>query len=408
MENVPEAKSKQSTKTGINPVRQHNSNPFSTAITGIKNLFSLNTGTLVATVLFNIGLGILAALTAGIMLAALMAYAVNHAAEVLAGFYSITLSLSPQITDFSAGFSDASIFVTWIIGAALLLCIATVAQAVQTKLATSTAQAQHISFGELFKKSFARILPLLGFMGLAFLAFVVIAIVLGLIASALAMIAIVLGILVAVALFYFGIRLTFTIFAIVEEAMGPIQAIKRSWQITDGHFAETIGILAVGSLIVMLPTGILSALTLTTNGNVSSLIALINSLLALIIGTVTTVAIAERFEQLRQIADGKIKSTEKANIQNYLAIVYVIVASIFVSIITPTQTYTYDTYDIYNNDSYYDDSYYNNTDYNYDDYYNDYNNYLNDTYDSTDYNYNYDEYYDGYEYDYNYDDSTVY
>lgn len=373
MEKQPES----SPKAAGNSKKQYDSNPFTTTLTGIKQLFELNIGTLIATVVFNIGIMIVAALTLFAMMVAIAAFVVNHVSEVSS---FVTYYLPSDVYNFTSGLSDISIYITWVLGFVVILCLGALLQAVQIKLVTASATSQHISFGNLFKYGFKRILPLLGFTGLMLLVVIAICILMGLFVNALGPVSFVIGIIAMIAAFYFGTRIAYTTFAIVEENLGPIQSVKRSWQLTDGHFAETVGIIAASVLIITLPAGIINALSHNAIGGFAAILQIVSSLLSLIIGTIMTAAIAERFQQLRNIKSGKFSAPGKANVQNYLAIVYLIAASAFLAIVTPQPKITTPV-DIYNSDDYYNsgtdytndylDSYYDNN-YN-NDYYNNYN-----------------------------------
>lgn len=384
MEKQPEDSPKPVSKATGSSKKQYDSNPFTTALTGIKRLFELNTGTLIATVVFNIGIMVVTVLALFAMIVATAAFVVNHVSEVSS---FVTYYLPSDVYNFTSGLSDLSIYITWVLGFVVILCLGALLQAVQIKLVTASAAAQHISLGDIFKHSFKRILPLLGFSGLMLLVVIAVCILMGLFANALGPIAVAIGMIGMIAAFYFGVRIAYTTFAIVEENLGPIQSVKRSWELTDGHFAETVGVIATSLVIIVLPTGIISALSINAVGGFATFLQVISGLLGLIIGTIMTAAIAERFQQLRDIKSGKYGAPGKANIQNYLAVVYLIAAYVFLAIVTPQPKMTTPV-DIYNSDNYYNSG----TDYT-DDYYNNYSNdYYNNDYNS-DYNSSSDYYY---------------
>lgn len=48
---------------------------------------------------------------------------------------------------------------------------------------------------------------------------------------------------------YFAIRLTYVIYFLVDQKTGPIEAIKRSWKLTKGHFFSILGLYLVLVLV---------------------------------------------------------------------------------------------------------------------------------------------------------------
>jgi hypothetical protein len=69
-------------------------------------------------------------------------------------------------------------------------------------------------------------------------------------------------VLAMIAVAYFVVRLLFTSQAVMVEGRGTIEAIRRSWRLTQGYFWRTLGLLAVVALIVFfisaVPAGIIT------------------------------------------------------------------------------------------------------------------------------------------------------
>lgn len=316
---------------------QYDSNPFTTTLTGIKKLFRLNANPLIGTVLFNILLGALtiATLLAGFV--ALIAFLMQSNPTLGA---MAARSFPPDALEFFGSISVGSIYATWAICLVLIIFFAALGQAIQIKLVTATATGAAIHFGELLKKSTKSVLPLVGLTALATL--VAIAIVLLFAALFAANAGILLFLLVPALLvlgFYFGVRLAFTSFAIVEEGVGPIASIKRSMALTKGHFAETIGVAAATMVIVFVPTIFLDLLT-TVGGPAGGIFQLISLVVGLIVGTIAIVGAAERFVQLRAVKDGTMQAG-KTHVSNYLAIMAVIVCMIISGMVSNRMNQTY-------------------------------------------------------------------
>jgi uncharacterized membrane protein YidH (DUF202 family) len=295
----------------------YDSNPFTTSITGIKQLFSLNTGPFIASVFFTIGIVILIAITIAAM------------ASALIPFLSELILLPPSGTaDLSSSTNSNSMYATLFIGLALLVGLIALLQSVQIKLASASALGQRISFSKLFAAGFARLLPLLGYFGITLGVMVVVGVLLFILGSALGPITYALAFIAIVALLYVSIRLLFASFSIVEEKQNPIQAIKQSWQLTEGHMAETVGIVAASALIMVVPMVLIDTLSNATTGSAYDILQFIGGLVVMTAGTLTLVATAKRYQQLQMLRAGKAAAPAKPHILNYLAVVFIILAAI--------------------------------------------------------------------------------
>lgn len=295
---------------------QHDSNPFTTTLTGIKKLFRLNANPLIGTVLFSIVLGILTILTIVAGFVALIGFLVQT--DPMLGAMA-QANFPPELSDFMSSMSMGSIYATWAISLALFIFFIALGQAIQFKLVTATAVGSAIHFGELLKKGTKSVLPLVGLTALCVLVFLAIMLLFGAIFAANA--AILLFILVPALVvfgFYFSIRLAFTSFAIVEEGVGPIASIKRSMALTKGHFAETLGVIAATMVIVFVPTIFLDLMS-TVGGAAGGVFQLISLVVSFIVGTIAIVGAAERFVQLRAVKDGTVQAS-KTHASNYAAI----------------------------------------------------------------------------------------
>ncbi|TAJ49339.1 MAG: hypothetical protein EPO52_03425 [Herbiconiux sp.] len=124
--------------------------------------------------------------------------------------------------------------------------------------------------GELWKAAFKRILPLTGWLvliGLALLA--AIAVIVGIVALGAALgsaglvisilVSVVLGLAFVVGAFWIGTKLALVPSVIVLERRGVFASMRRSWQLTTGHFWRTLGVLVLVWLILTFATQILQA-----------------------------------------------------------------------------------------------------------------------------------------------------
>lgn len=304
------------------------SNPFATTQLALKKLFRLNTNTFIGMSAFSLLLVILAILTALAVVVAGLAFAFRHT-----GLYA---SGAAALVDAANSMGDVSIYVTWLIGIPLFIGLIGLLKALQLRLVTATADEKQIGFGATLKQSVGRILPLIGLDALVVLGMAVMGIVLSLLAGAIGLIIIPIIIVAVVAFFYVALRLAFASYAIVDEHLGPIAAIKRSWAISTGHFAEIVGIMATAGLVVLAMELILNILIQAGSGSmaISGLVALLGLLAGATIPTLALTGVAERFAQLRDVRDGK-RTSGQTHVLNYLAVIILIIVSIVTASVSP-------------------------------------------------------------------------
>jgi hypothetical protein len=201
-----------------------------------------------------------------------------------------------------------------IVAGAIAIASGVLMQALSIALAGVTILDRQVAhFGQVMKLAFKRVGPLF-VQGLLFLGVVLVAFLVPLFAmpgllqpadaasaaaSGLGLIAFYLVLLVVVV--YAAIRLAFAPQAVVSLAMGPIQSIKYSWQLTRKRFVEVLGALgiasAVGTLLDIVFIYIHSA-TRSTLG-VDLLVSLAEIAVILIVATVSFAVIAQRLSQFR-------------------------------------------------------------------------------------------------------------
>lgn len=314
---------------------QHDSNPFTTTIQGIKKLFSLNMGPLVGVTLFSLVIYGLIFAVGAVMFIGFIGFIYNYAPESFLGLYTDY----PEFGDFASSMTDGAIYTMWIVGLAIILLLGSLIQAMQLKLVYASATGTTIEFGETLKQGAKRALPLLGLAALTCLAFVaIIAITVAIVTTMAPLGLLLLALSPAIFIFaiYLSLRLSFAAFAIVAENMGPIDAIKRSWAVTSRHVGEVVGIVAASSLIVAVPVSLVQGIAQNTGGAVGSTLQLAVGVVGLAISTIMMAAAAERFVQLRNIFEGKVAAT-RTHAMNYLAVLFLIIASAFVSALTPPE-----------------------------------------------------------------------
>jgi len=305
---------------------QYDSNPFTTAWTGIQKLIRKNAQTVVGTAFFNILLAIILALTFIVCFFALFTFVINHD-EALRNMYPLPANTA---LGFLTSMSDTSIYATWIIGGIVLVFVIALMQSLQLQLAIASAKNTAIKFGELLKRSLKTTLPLIGLAVLILLAFVLTVIIIALLSLALGYVTVILALVALLAFVYVELRLSFAAFSIVDEHLGPVEAMRRSWKITQDHVMETIGSGAVGLLIIAIPGLIFDALARVTEGVpvLSGVFGLLNGLVAIVLVVAATVSLAERYTQLQAVKDKKL-TTAPLSPFNYLAVtVFLIVAPI--------------------------------------------------------------------------------
>lgn len=313
----------------------YDSNPFTAAWTGIQKLIKTNSQTVVGTALFNILLTVVLVVTLFVIAMSLISFGLKHNSYLEAA-YQIPTS-APY--SFLTSMSDASIYVTWIIGVAIIIFVLSLIESLQLTLGVAAARSVPLKFGALLKQSTKFVLPILGFVGLMLLVIIVASIVIGLLAVPLGFITIVVGLVAVIAGIYAALRLSFTVYSIIDEHLGPVAAMKRSWGLTEGHIIETIGSGAVALLIVTVPDIILTALARVTEGLplLSGLFGLLGAIVATVLLLGATMSMAERYVQIRATKEGSVAPAALSPF-NYLAIAVFLVLAPILSALSPKPT----------------------------------------------------------------------
>lgn len=299
----------------------HVSNPFPTALQGAKKLFSLNAGPFA---------GMLGLMLAFGLVVALLAFVAG------AGFLASLLQASPQLstqldTAASATLSGAAV-VGVLVGLIVVLFAASFFTVMQNKLLAASSLGRKISFGELFKVSLRRTLPMLGQLGLILAALAAVGLLLVLFLNV--PVLLFLAILAAVAGgFYLAVRLAYAGFALAEENLGPVQAFKRSWHLTKARFGETMGAIFAAALIFGVPFALLEAL-MSLTGNMG--LSLLGSVLNAIAGVVLMAGVAERYAQHRHLTDSNLPKP-KTHLLNYFSPLILFGGLMIVGLVVPPQ-----------------------------------------------------------------------
>jgi hypothetical protein len=293
----------------------HESNPFKSAIGALKKLTHYNLHTFIGVFCVNIASAILMIVTVVSMLLAVLAFFLQNDPYNLGGF----LHIPDEIIQFAYSFDTTSIVTTWIVGLIMLVAINLFMQVLQITLAVTSANQRSITFGRLCKQAISRIFPTLGLFALIIGCMLGGCIVMLLLSRLIGPIAFALLGLIVAAVAVGGVRLLFAWFAVVE-GMGPIEAAKYSWRITRNHYAEVVGILAVGGIIVMVPTIILTLLSAIAPSAIVTALSLIMFILGFGVVSLTVTVLAERYVQLVHIDKGLAQAT-KTDGSNYLAII---------------------------------------------------------------------------------------
>lgn len=305
------------------------SNPFTATWAGVQKLIKINPQTVIGTTLFNVLLVVLIGLTAAVILFAILALIIKHIPD-------LSVLANAQFGIQLGSMSDISLYITLAAGFVIIVFLIAFLQLLQLTLAVSSARSRALRFSELFKKSMSSIFPIIGYGGIVIVAFIVGFLVLAILAPLLGFITVIIGIVLVLAATYALLRLTYTPYSIVDLRLDPISAMKRSWALTDGHVIETVGSAAVSSLIIVVPSIVLSALARVTEGIsfISSLFSLVQLVLSIILIVVSAMALAERYVQLDAVENKETVATPFSP-YNYLAIVIVVVLLPILSALSP-------------------------------------------------------------------------
>jgi hypothetical protein len=273
-------------------------------------------------------IGLLAAGTLVMMFFAAVTYFVQHPELIRELLPMVELPTNQP------NLSDGSVYFTWIIGILMLIVLSAVSQGLQVKLATESAASRRAQVGQLFRTALKRSPALIAIGLLGLLIMIAAGLVFGILAPVLGLGTFILALLFGVYAIYACIRLVYVMFAIVSEGKGPIEAVKYSWQLSNGHVVETLGICAVTIMLIWVPTSLLDAASRGVDGSLASILNFIGMLVALIVGVVSIMGLALRFTQLQAIQSGGLKALP-THISNYIAIVVLIVVLPLLAAMTP-------------------------------------------------------------------------
>lgn len=218
----------------------------------------------------------------------------------------------------------------------LLVLVAVLIQILQAQLAVASAKRTSMKFGHLLKQSVQHMLPVLGFGALGFLALVAGLMVLSVLFQFLSFAAFAPAFLLLLLFVYVSLRLSFTLYAIIDDNLGPIEALKRSWKLTTGHLTESIGSASVAWLVLAVPSVVVSMLARLTEGSpgISQVFDLLGVIVSVILVAIAAMPLAERYTQLQAVADGKI-TPAKLSPLNYVALLLVVLVGPLLSSLSP-------------------------------------------------------------------------
>ncbi|HXH26641.1 MAG TPA: hypothetical protein VNG90_01985 [Candidatus Acidoferrum sp.] len=304
------------------PKGAHDSNPFTTVITGIEKLFTYNASSLTAYIFFSAAAGIVMVFTIMALVVAGIAFIQQNASF---NWVDTSALIIPQIQlgGFFGTMTTATVYTTWIIGLPLLVVLCLLLHISAIKLALLSSAKKTVGLGDVLKQSLKRIIPALGLIGIVIGVMLAAFILLGTLTHILGPIGFVLIIIAVLAFVYIGLRCTFAWLSLVNGA-GPIAALEDSWSLTYGHIAETVGIVAASASVVMVPLLLLNTLAATGDGTFAGIISIISLLAALVSAVIIAVAYAERFMQLRHIQEGSLQASPTHPF-NYLAVLILVI-----------------------------------------------------------------------------------
>lgn len=295
------------------------SNPFTTTQLAIAKLLNLNLHTSIGVVLFTVLLFFVAVLTAIAIMAAAAAFIIQHAANAA--------DIAPlQVRDMAASITEVNIYITWIIGVPLLIGLIWLGKTLLLSLVTASAKGQEISFDTALRQSFNRLLPLLWLDALVLVALFTTAAAIVLLGNVLGPIMLPIMLVAVIVIVYGALRLVFTTYALVDERLGPVAALKRSWHLTRGHIAEVAGIISATGLMVIIPAVAMIVLAQALSGTLlpTAIVGTLSVLAVAALAALVMCGIAERFAQLRDVGDGK-RASGKVHISNYVALLLFVV-----------------------------------------------------------------------------------
>jgi hypothetical protein len=142
-----------------------------------------------------------------------------------------------------------------------------------------------------------------------------------------------------VVLIYVAIRIAFAPQAVVSLAMGPVQSIKYSWQLTRKRAVEVLGALGIGSAVAALLDIVFLYIHSATRSStgLDLLVSLAELATVLVVATISFVVLAQRLSQFRSTVGHPHKVNYLINIAIF--VVAIVLSSVSNSIeksLTPT------------------------------------------------------------------------
>jgi hypothetical protein len=204
---------------------------------------------------------------------------------------------SQQFSDLAGTYTLAGL-------AALLLSPITVGAV--TRAVTDVALGRAANIGSVLRETFARYLPLLGFIAIVFGLFLVwvVVLVIGLVLLVLPGLAVLCGGV------YLAVRWSLSVVAMMAEDIGPIKGMARSWNLVKGQWWRTLGILFIVGImqtIIGYALGFLfgiMAAVVTTGDLRLGVVAVGSAVLGALITPIVTIAIVLLYFDLRVRKEG--------------------------------------------------------------------------------------------------------
>jgi len=175
-----------------------------------------------------------------------------------------------------------------------------------TRAVTDVALGRPATIGSVLRETLARYFPLLGFVALVFLIFIVwvIAVAIGFVLLVVPGLAVVFGGV------YLAVRWSLSVAAMMAEDIGPIRGMSRSWNLVSGQWWRTLGII----LIVLIMRAIIGAALgflfgiiagVAASGDIQlAVVAVGSTILGAIISPLVTIAIVLLYFDLRVRKEG--------------------------------------------------------------------------------------------------------
>lgn len=326
---VDKPKKATTSTSGVEAEITYDSNPFTSAWSGVQKLLHVNPHTMVGVAFFNVLLFMLMAIIGIILFFTIIGLWHKANPSVLFPVGALDLTMFESM-------SSGMLIAVLVGDLILLILVAILIQILQAKLAIASARGTSMKFGQLLKESTGRVLPVLGFGALGFLAVVMCLMVISVLFQILSFAAFAPAFLLLLGLVFVSLRLAFTLYVIVGEKVGPIDGLKRSWKLTKGHLIESIGSASVAWLILAIPSVVVSAFARLSDGNpgVSQVFDLLGAVISVILVIIAAMPLAERYTQLQAASENKMAPSTLSPL-NYVALLLVLFVGPLLSSLSP-------------------------------------------------------------------------